>query len=168
MAVDRGGGWSGGRLRRWLARYAPAEAAAILGAVLGAGVADRFGASAAATAFAGTIGEGLAFYAVIIVRDLRARPPGHDRALVRVLRDVSLEFGPAEVLDTVAVRPLAMYLGPLLVGSLTAGVVLGKIVADIVFYTLAILGYEARRSLGTLPPSTEGAEVGGAAPARHP
>ncbi|MCI0688045.1 MAG: hypothetical protein L0Y54_12520 [Sporichthyaceae bacterium] len=42
------------------------------------------------------------------------------------MRGLVLEFGPAEVLDTVLIRPAAMYLGPILVGSPPAGVVTGK------------------------------------------
>ena len=59
-----------GRAREWLGRYAPAEAAATLGALLAAGVAGWFGV-AAATAYAGAIGEAIAFYAVVFVRDHR-------------------------------------------------------------------------------------------------
>jgi hypothetical protein len=138
----------GGRPREWFGRYAPAEAAAVLGALLAATMANRFGV-AAATAFAGAIGEGVAFYAVLFIRDLRRRstlqPRG--RAVSRTLRDLLTEFGPAELLDTLAVRPLAMYVGPIVVGDMTAGIILGKVAADVVFYTLAIIGYEARKSV---------------------
>jgi hypothetical protein len=127
-------------LRRWLARYLPPEAAGFAGAVLAAGLAAQFG-GAAVTAFAGAIGEAVAFYAVVVVRDLRQRRAGP----LRTLRDLTVEFAPAELLDTFAVRPLAMYLGPLLVGNLTVGVALGKVAADVVFYAVAIVGYELRR-----------------------
>jgi hypothetical protein len=139
------------RAWQWLGRYAPAEAAAILGAVLAAGAVDLF-ASAAATALAGAIGETVAFYAVIVIRDLRRRPghPGR-RVTRRTLRNLLLEFGPAELLDTAVVRPLAMYAGVILVGNALAGVVLGKIAADVVFYTLAIIGYEISKSLAVSP-----------------
>jgi hypothetical protein len=140
------------RAREWLARYGPAEVAAILGAVLAAGAADRFGLPAA-TAFAGAIGETVAFYAVIVARDLRARPPGVGRrGTALILRGLVVEFGPAELLDTFALRPLAMYLGPLALGNMTGGVIAGKIAADVAFYTLAVIGYEVRKSLPAAPP----------------
>jgi hypothetical protein len=59
-----------------------------------------------------------------------------------MLTGLLVEFGPAEIADTFAVRPLAMYLGPLLIGHLAAGILAGKLAADIVFYALAIVGYE--------------------------
>jgi hypothetical protein len=141
----------GGLAREWLARYAPAEVAATLGAVLGASAAGRFGV-ATATVFAAAIAETVAFYTVLFVRDLRhwssTRRPG-DRALWTTLRNLVVEFGPAELLDTFAVRPLAMYAASTVVGQVVTGVILGKIAADAVFYTLAIIGYEVCKSATT-------------------
>ena len=134
-----------GRLREWFARYAPAEVGATLGALVVSSAVQPFGV-AAATAFAGSIGDGLGFYAVLFVRDLRGRPRGpRGRAVANTLRALVLEFGPAEVLDSFLVRPLAMYLGARWLGNATAGVVAGKVAADVVFYTLAILAYELRK-----------------------
>ncbi len=142
----------GGRLQEWLLRYAPAEVFALIGALGGALAVSQLGYPAV-PAYAGAIGEGIAFYAAILVRDLRdRRRPGHPRlSLAHTIRNLSLEFGPAEVLDSFVVRPLAMYLGTVLVGSLTAGVILGKIVADVVFYSLAIVGYEFGKRLSSGP-----------------
>jgi hypothetical protein len=129
-------------VREWLWRYGPAEAAATAGAVAAA-IAVGPWALAAVIAYAGTIGEGLGFYAVILVRELR-RCPGPRR---RTIAGLLVEFGPAEIADTVAVRPLAMYLGPLLVGHLAGGVLAGKLAADLVFYALAIAGYELAKAV---------------------
>jgi hypothetical protein len=143
-----------GRAREWLGRYAPAEAAATLGALFAAGLASHLGGAAAA-AFAGAVGEAVAFYAVVFIRDLRRRKrqrPGA-RAGWRTLRDLLTEFGPAELLDTFAARPLAMYAAAVLAGNLVAGVIVGKIAADVVFYTLAIISYEARKKITTPDPA---------------
>jgi hypothetical protein len=138
----------GGRAREWLARYVPPEVAELLGAVLAASAVQVFGL-AALTAYAGSAGETVAFYAVLLVRDLRRRRRlGHGgRSSMRPVRDLLLEFGPAELMDNLAVRPVAMYVGPILIGDLTAGVIAGKIAADVVFYSLAILGYELGKAL---------------------
>jgi hypothetical protein len=149
----------GGRLQEWLLRYAPAEVFALIGALGGAFAVSHLGYPAV-TAYAAAIGEGVLFYSAIMIRDLRSnRQRGlARRPLSHTLRNLSLEFGPAEVLDSLVVRPLAMYVGPILVGSLTAGVILGKIAADVVFYTLAIVGYEFGKKL-----SVGRAEPGGLA-----
>ena len=128
-----------GRAKEWLKRYLPAEAAAIIGAVSAAWLVDKVH-FAAATAFAGAIGETVAFYAVVVARDWR-------RPVRPMLRGLLIEFGVAESADTFLVRPLAMYLASALVGRTVLGVILGKLAADVIFYGLAITGYELNRKV---------------------
>jgi len=140
-----------GKVRAWFGRYGPAEVGAIAGVLLAALTVAPFGVSVA-TAFAGSLGDGVGFYTVLFVRDLRRRPgPPRGRAVGATMRDLLVEFGPAEVLDTLLVRPLAMYLAARAIGQATAGVVAGKIAADVVFYSLAILAYELRKHLARRP-----------------
>ena len=137
-----------GRVREWVNRYAPAEVGALVGAVLGAAGASPLDLPAA-TAYAGAFGEAVGFWGVLLVRGLRRRRRCGQarRSMPRTMGALLLEFGPAELLDSLAVRPLAMYVGPLIVGNLVAGIVVGKIAADVVFYALAIVGYELGRTL---------------------
>ena len=132
------------RVMRWVRRYAPAEVAATAGALLGALVGAAL-AGPVGAAIGGDLGEGLAFYAVVVARELRAeRSAPHPRSLRRVLVDLLAEFGPAELLDSLALRPLAMYAGPHITGELLTGTLLGKVVADLVFYAIAAASYERR------------------------
>jgi ornithine decarboxylase len=135
-------------VRGWLLRYGPAEVAGTAGAILAATAIDRFAVDAA-TAYAGAIGEGIAFYAVLLIRDLRRQRAtgGRHGAWRRTARDLVVEFGPAEALDTLVVRPLAMYLATVSLGATWLGVPAGKVAADVVFYTLAIAAYETRQVL---------------------
>ena len=126
---------------RWLRRYGPAEVAALLGAVSGAALAAQWWRGEAVTALAGSLGEAVAFYGFLMVRDLRATRAG----VPATVRDLLWEFGPAEFVDTLVMRPLAMYLGQRELGSTIGGVIAGKIAADLVFYGLAILSVEVRR-----------------------
>ncbi len=136
-------------MRTWLRRYGPAEVVATCGALVAAAVGARLVGTGGA-ALAGTLGETVAFYGFVVARELRAeRAAGGGRSAPLVLSDLLAEFGPAEVLDTCAVRPLAMYVGPLLTGSLTAGILAGKLAADLLFYALAAVGYELRRPAPT-------------------
>ena len=64
------------------------------------------------------------------------RDHAHRRWLPRVLvsnllalRSVAVEFGPAELIDSVAVRPVAFYLGPLIFDNTIAGWIFGKLVS---------------------------------------
>ena len=63
------------------------------------------------------------------------------------LRSVAVEFGPAELIDSIVVRPLAFYVGPTLFGNVVAGWIFGKLVSDVAFYACAIFTYERFRGL---------------------
>jgi hypothetical protein len=125
------------RLREWLHRYVPAEAAATGGAL--AGVAIALGAGPARTALAATWGEAVAFYGFVTGRELRSVRP------FAAVRRVVAEFGLAEICDTLLLRPLAMYACSAALGNVVAGVLAGKVLADVAFYALAIPAYELRR-----------------------
>jgi hypothetical protein len=60
-------------------------------------------------------------------------------------------YAPAEAIDSIIIRPIARYLGPLVVGNTAAGFVLGSIVADIAFYVMAIFSYERFANLLARP-----------------
>ena len=61
------------------------------------------------------------------------------------MRDLALEFGGAEFLDSLVVRPGAMLVLIALTGNLPLGLVLGKLAADLTFYGAAIGAYELRK-----------------------
>ncbi len=125
------------RLRDWLRRYLPAEAAATSGVLVGTAIA--LGTGPARTALAATLGEAVAFYCFVTARELRSVRP------LAAIRRVVAEFGVAEVCDTLLLRPLAMYGCSAALGNVVAGVVAGKLLADVAFYALAIPAYELRR-----------------------
>ena len=88
-------------------------------------------------AVGGDLGEGLAFYAVVVARELRAeRSAARPRSMRHLLADLLREFGPAEALDSFALRPLAMYAGPLVTGGLLTGTLLGKVRESVVTITI--------------------------------
>jgi hypothetical protein len=78
-----------------------------------------------------------------------ARPLGPRIVIANMfaLRSVAIEFGPAEVIDSIAIRPLAYYLGPVMFDNVVVGWIFGKLVSDIGFYVLAIVSYERFKGL---------------------
>jgi hypothetical protein len=136
------------KLREWVARYLPAELAGAVAALCAAGAQHAVSGSVASAAIAGTLGEGLGYYGIMVAREARhqhRRRPGRAWLTTgRTVRGVLVEFGPAEVVDSLASRPLLMYALTRLTGSVTGGVLLGKLAADVVFYGLVITAYELR------------------------
>jgi ornithine decarboxylase len=151
------------KLREWSARYVPAEIAGTICAVGGAFVAFQLSGDRRIAAVAATVAENVGFYGVILGVEWRHQRL-HSRAdalriALRTLRATIAEFGPAELVDLVA-RPVSIYVATLATGHIAGGALLGKFMADAVFYAVAIVGYEvaSRRS------RTDGAHAESAQP----
>ena len=140
--------------REWLRRYIPAEVLGTTAALLGAWyVYSQTNSYAAATA-AGWVGEGIGFYGYFIAIELISNAKKY--AQHNIVKRISLatatastnllvEFLPAEILDNFILRPFLMYVLPHYIHPYPVGFLVGKFSADIIFYTLAIVGYEARK-----------------------
>ena len=144
------------KLREWVRRYLPCEIAGTVGELGGAAIASLATGSLAAAAITATVGASLGYYATAYVSALRWTYRDHadrrwlSRMLISnllALRSVAVEFGPAELIDSVAVRPIAFYVGPSIFDNTVAGWIFGKLVSDVAFYVLAIFSYERFKGL---------------------
>ncbi|MCV7414920.1 hypothetical protein [Mycolicibacterium litorale] len=147
----------------WARRYVPCEVAGTTVEFGGAALAYLWTGSFVVAALAGTIGASVGYYATAYTAALRwsyrsRRGSLPMRVLVAnglALRSVAIEFGPAEAVDSLVVRPLAFYVGPQLFGGLVLGWVAAKVFSDVVFYALAIGSYERFGALLARRPSIE-------------
>ena len=142
------------KLREWVRRYLPAEIIGTLTALAAALTVHAVSGSLISAAIAGTIGESLGYYGCIAVHEVRyydARHRDHGTLRrrwltgTRTVRAMLIEFGPAELVDSLLARPLFMYLMPSLLHNFTAGIVAGKVAADVIFYGIAICAYELKQ-----------------------
>lgn len=129
--------------REWLARFVPAEVLGLAGSYAGYLLCANAGLSPWIAAYGAALGENCGYYAAVFVRDGYALPAG-DRNAGRVLRAMVHDFGLAELLDTLVIRPGATILAVSSFGH-SWGIAIGKIAADAVFYGLAIAFWERRR-----------------------
>ena len=140
----------------WLRRYLPNEIAGWAGE-LGAALAVYYSTGSFALAVvAGTIGASVGYYATAYINGVRWTYRAYAGrgavtriviANVKTIRSIALEFGPAEVIDSVVIRPVMLYLWPYLLGNVAVGWVIGSLTADIAFYVMAIFSYERFKSL---------------------
>ena len=139
------------KIFEWLRRYAPNEIAGWVGQLGAAAATYSLTGSYAAAVIAATIGASAGYYAAAYFNGVRwsYRAQAGRSWPMRVLvanglaaRSIAVEFGPAEAIDSITIRPIALYLGPMVVGNTAVGFVLGSIVADIAFYVMAIFSYE--------------------------
>jgi hypothetical protein len=156
----------GQRATAWLRRYLPCEIAGTTAEFGGAALAYAWTGSFVAAALAGTVAASAGYYASAYTSALRwsyssrhgSHPTRMLMAALLALRSVAIEFGPAEAIDSIAVRPLAFYLAPQLLGGLAVGWITAKLFADIVFYALAIGSYERFGPLLARRPTTDEGE----------
>lgn len=135
------------KLKEWGRRYLPLEIVATVTALMGAyGANVLTSGEAVAVALAGTWGENCGYYSYAAWREMRAQKQSEGTTTAtrfgQTLRNLLYEFGTAEVVDSFVSRPFFMYIGPAMLGHLGAGIVAGKLAADVVFYAIAILFYE--------------------------
>ena len=142
------------KLTEWAKRYLPAEALS-LAATLAAGAATfALTHNRTATALAATWVGNVAYFGLILWQDVRATRRDRQaagqtytaRIFSRNIRALLVEFGAAELLDSFVIRPLLMYYLPLWLGSLSAGILVAKLAADVTFYVPAIISYELSKN----------------------
>lgn len=141
------------KIGEWISRYGWAEViSTLLTFLLGWGV-SVFTQSEIAIAYAGTAGAAIGFYGFIFIRDIyrgyKLHLPSTPKAKLlivgRCLRNMGFEFGLAEVLDFFLVRPFFLFYGPRLLNDYFWGVLVGKSIADLLFFAISILMFEIRK-----------------------
>jgi hypothetical protein len=144
------------RIRFWLSRYLAAEIGGLASALFVAALTYSRGHSFALAAVSGSLAETVGYYGVMVVREASHYYRKHHgqtrlrRTLLtswHTLRGMLIEFGPAEIVDSLAVRPFLLFALPQLIGNVWVGWIAGKIGADIVFYSFAAVGLWLRRGV---------------------
>jgi hypothetical protein len=140
------------RWLEWIRRFGVAELTGTAAALGGYWAGQALTGSLVASAFAAALSESVAFYTVLLLRDMvrdayaagARRARSGPREIAGTWRNLFIEFGPIEVLDVAVLRPLCMGLGGRYLGP-RLGVIAGKVVADVAFYAAPMLTSEARR-----------------------
>jgi hypothetical protein len=143
-----------GKTKEWAKRYIPAEILGTVGALLAAWVVYGHTHSYIVAAASGWIGEGICFYGYFISTELLLNAKKYrdysfftriSLAIGVASTNLLVEFAPAELVDNLFIRPFAMYIIPQHLHPYPVGFLVGKFSADLIFYLLAIGGYEARK-----------------------
>jgi hypothetical protein len=144
------------KLAEWVRRYLPGEIAGTTVELGGAAVMFLLTGSYAAAAIAAAVGATSAYYAAVYTNAVRWAWQGQlqgncasrvMRANLLASRSIVMEFGPAELIDSVLVRPAAYCLGPALFGGAATGWIAAKVFSDLVFYTCTVFVYERFKGL---------------------
>jgi hypothetical protein len=124
----------------WITRYLPAEIVGTAAMVMAGLGVTLWTDSAAIIAIAAVLGEVVGFYAILAVTIYVEQAPlcrSRRRAMGRTGMLLVAEFGVAELLDTLLIRPALLLAGVWLLADPLWGLLAGKVVADIAFYAIA-------------------------------
>lgn len=144
------------KAKEWFKRYLPGEAIGTFTAITSAWLAYSTTNSFAISAVVGTIGENVGYYGYFTIQEfLKHNKTHHSHNLIRRVililtktsRNLLIEFGPAELFDSSLVRPALMFIIPQYISPYILGVLIAKLLADLVFYGFAIIGYEIKKLL---------------------
>ena len=143
------------KIKEFSKRYLPAEIVGTLTAIGAASIVHAFSDNPVFIAYIATLGEALGFFSTIFIQHFIAHANDNKSNnrhfslsdISKIISHVFLEFGPAEIIDSLVLRPFFMYLFPLLVRNFTLGILLGKIAGDITFYLMVIISYEMQKRL---------------------
>ena len=140
--------------KEWLRRYIPAEILGTITALIGAWTVYAHTGSYVTATASGWFGEGIGFYGYFTVTEFLSNSKRYKEhsifkrtslAIAAASTNLIVEFMPAEIFDNFIIRPFLMYLAPHYIHPYPVGFLVGKFSADIIFYALAIVGYEARK-----------------------
>ncbi len=130
----------------YLKRYGFAELAGGACVLIFSSITYYFTRNKIVAAYVGTLAENIGFYGMIIGSDLIAAKKRSEnwnwKHVAPVLKNVLVEFGGAEFLDSLIVRPGLLYLGTSLIKNYQLGALAGVVAADILFYAMAVLSSE--------------------------
>ncbi len=141
------------KLAEWFKRYFPAEVLSTCVTLLVALLVRNNGGGVLAVTLASTWSGNITYFGYILIADILRSVAAHKKAGKKYnlaslgvnLRSLVIEFGLAEALDSLLIRPLVMYYVPYLFSDFNTGIIAAKLLADVIFYIPAIVGYEMNK-----------------------
>lgn len=139
------------KIFEWMRRYLPLEISGWVTELGAAAVVYLWTDSLAAAAVAATVGATVGYYTPAYVNALRWSYQAHSSgswptrlgmANLLALRSLAVEYGPAELVDSLFVRPVLFYVTPLALDNVVLGWIVGGKAADVLFYVWTIFSYE--------------------------
>ena len=136
------------KIKERIKRYWIAEISWTLGALALPTIASFFTSNVVIFALSGTRWENIWFYGTMIFQEmykLKKLKHSPKHIFIKSLRNILLEFGIAEISDSLFVRPAIMYLTLSNINNMQLGIFIWKIIGDLVFYIPTIISYELRK-----------------------
>ena len=138
------------KLKEWFARYSLAELIGVVFSLVFSNLSMIFFGNIIIAGFIATWTENLGFYGTIVFRDIKERKKAKKLSMldyVLQLRNLIVEFGPAEYLDSFLIRPFYLIFFPYLISNYSLAILIGTILADVTYFIPTIIAYEFRKKM---------------------
>lgn len=138
------------KLKEWFARYSLAELVGVVFSLIFSNLSMLFFGNIIIAGFIATWTENLGFYGTIVFRDIKERKKAKKlsmRDYVLQLRNLIVEFGPAEYLDSFLIRPFYLIFFPYVILNYSLAILVGTILADVTYFIPTIIAYEFRKKM---------------------
>ena len=129
------------KFKEFVGQYIVGSIISTAAAVVAGLVVQQVTGSAVLTAIAATLAEDFVWYVYLWLYYILRRADGPGAAIVHIIAD----FGAAELLDSFCIRPVFMYLMPMVTHNQASGIIIATILADII-YTAIGLNRQRHRS----------------------
>jgi len=137
------------KLKEWFKRYAFAEFVGIVFVLVFSNISMIFFGNKIVSGFIGTWSDNLGFYGTIISKDIKESRKRNKILGIRdyliQFRNMIIEFGPAEYLDSFLIRPFYLIFFPYIISNYSLAIFIGTILADITYFIPTIISYEFRK-----------------------
>lgn len=141
------------KLNEWSKRYLPAEIVSSVSMLIITFLIFHITQNYIIAAFIGSISEISIFYLIIISIEIKneslklknKNKKYTSKHFTKTLRNLTIKFGPGELIDPLIIRPFFLWLIPSYTSNYTFGIIIGKIIADILFYIPTIIMFELRK-----------------------
>jgi hypothetical protein len=121
-------------IRDYIGQFLIGDILATAAAVLAGVAVQHVGASAVIIAITASAAETFVWYLYLLLHYVFIRHDPLSKALLHLVSD----FGLAEAIDTIVVRPLLMYVMPMLTHNQVSGIISAKILADLLYTTIGV------------------------------
>ncbi len=135
-------------MKEWLNRYAIAEIISVVFAIIFSYLSQVLFGNFIVSGIIGTWSSNLGFYGTIVYRDIRGIGRKFKiKDFFILLRNMIIEFGPAEYLDSLLIRPFYLSFFPFIISNYSFAIFIGTMLADVTYFIPTIISYEFRRKI---------------------
>ncbi len=134
------------KIREWFYRYSIPLLLATLSSIVSASIIKSITGNNILAGVGATWIDNITFYGYVYLKDVK-RKNFTLTNFIKQIRNMIIEFGPAEYLDTFLVRPFFLSVVPYFINNYQLAILLGSLLAEITYFIPVITFYELRKKV---------------------